>query len=200
MGVAAVHDVAFQLRRRRMLALASLWVTPGAVPLAMAGEAPTGWVQPRLPAPPLRITTVDGRHVPFAGVLVGKVTAVQLMFTGCSSTCPPQGALFAALAKRLRSTDTQLLSISIDALGDTPATMSAWQARFGTFPSWHTAVADATGADLLCNFMQGAVGRSGTHTAQAFVFDRRGQLCYRTGDSPGLGELEALIAGVAHLG
>lgn len=193
------RDFANELQRRRLLALAGLWAVPGAVPLAMAAEAPTGWVQPRLPAPPLRIISSDGRKVSFASVVAGKVTAVQLMFTGCSATCPTQGALFAAVADRLRAADTQLLSVSIDVLGDTPATMSAWQMRFGKSPSWLASVADAADVDRLADFMKGVTGKTGTHTAQVFVFDRQARLCYRTGDSPDVGELEALIARVSHL-
>jgi protein SCO1/2 len=153
-------------------------------------------VQPRLPAPPLRIIDGDGRKLPLSVAIAGKVTAVQLMFTGCSSTCPIQGALFADVAARVRSKDVQLLSISIDALGDTAATLSAWQARFGRHSAWNTAVADVADVDRLVDFMKGATGKSGTHTAQVFVFDRQTRLCYRTGDSPAVGELEALLARV----
>jgi protein SCO1 len=194
-----MRDSAIQLQRRRILALAGLWAVPGAVPLAIAAEALTGWVRPRLPAPPLRLTAADGRKVSFAGVVAGKITAVQLMFTGCSSTCPTQGAFFAAVASRLSSTDTQLLSVSIDALGDTPATMSTWQARFGKSTSWLTSVADVADVDRLADFMKGTVGKSGVHTAQVFVFDRLGRLCYRTGDFPAISEIEALLARVAQL-
>jgi len=195
-----MHDFAFQLRRRSVLALAGMAVVPGSIPLAMAADMPTGWVQPRLAPPPLRLTSGDGRKVSLAGVVAGKVTAVQLMFTGCSSTCPTQGAFFAAVADRLRLGDAQLLSVSIDALGDTPATMSKWQAKFGKSASWLTSVADVDDVDRLADFMKGTTGKSGTHTAQVFVFDRLGRLCYRTGDSPAVSEVEALLVRVAQQG
>jgi len=186
----------FQLRRRLVLAWAGASAL-GTLPRAQAASPPTGWVQPRQPAPAFRITRTDGRQVPLASATAGKVTAVQLMFTGCSATCPVQGALFAAVAGRLRRNDVQLLSISIDALGDTPATLSAWQHRFGMHPAWSAAVSDVNEVDQLTGFMKGAPARQGTHTAQVFVFDRNARLCFRTGDSPALAEVEALLAHVA---
>ena len=185
-------------QRRRWLAAGGLWaVVPGA--RAVGAEPPTGWLQLRLPAPPLQIIGADGRRQALTNVVAGKVTAVQLMFTGCSSTCPTQGALFAAVAPRLKSTDIQLLSISIDALGDTPATLAAWQARFGRHVAWRTAVADVAQVDRLVGFMRGVVGKNASHTMQVFVFDRQGNLRYRSGDSPAIGDVGALLAHVATL-
>lgn len=195
-----MHDALIQHRRRHMLALAGMAAVPGSIPLAMAAQAPTGWVRPRLPAPPLRLTASDGRKVSLAGLVAGKATAVQLMFTGCSSTCPTQGAFFAAVAARLHSGDVRLLSVSIDALGDTPATMSTWQARFGKSASWQTAVAEVADVDRLADFMKGMPGKSGTHTAQVFIFDRLGRLSCRTGDWPALSDVESLLATVAQQG
>jgi len=188
-------------RRRLILALAGICAVASPPTRAGAGAnpPPTGWVQPALPALALRITRADGRQVTLAGAVAGKVTAVQLMFTGCSATCPVQGALFAAMANRLRSSDVQFLSISIDTLGDTPATLAAWQDRFGRAPGWNAAVADPADVDRLADFMKGVAGKRGTHTAQVFIFDRQSRLCYRTGDSPAMGELEALLSQAAQL-
>lgn len=195
-----MHEALQSRKRRALLALAGLWSLPGALPLAKAAKAQTGWVEPRLPAPALRITAADGRKQPLANVMVGKVTAVQLMFTGCRTSCPAQGALFAALAGRGQQADAQLLSVSIDALGDTPSTVSTWQSRFGKSDAWLTAVADVADVDRLVDFMKGTVGKGATHTAQVFVFDRQGRLTYRTGDSPAIAEVEALLARVAQQG
>jgi len=193
-----MHDHPFPRRRRLVLALVGMWAVASpstrAGANASANAPPTGWVRPRLAAPALRITSANGRPTTLAGAIAGKVTAVQLMFTGCSSTCPVQGALFAAMASRLESKDVQFLSISIDALGDTPAALSAWQDRFGRAPAWNTAVADSADVGPLADFMKGVAGKPGTHTAQVFVFDRASRLCYRTGDSPLIGDIEALLS------
>jgi len=50
----------------------------------------------------LRVVGADGRRTPLPTALAGEATAVQRMFTGCSSVCPMQGAVFAAVAARLR--------------------------------------------------------------------------------------------------
>jgi protein SCO1 len=182
--------------QRRSLVLGTLGAWAVARPLA-AAQPPTGWVLPRLPAPALLVTSAEGQRLALPDALAGKVSAVQLMFTGCSSTCPIQGALFAALAERRRSGDAQFLSLSIDALGDSPATLSAWQSRFGRSAAWRAAVPKPVDVDRLAEFMKGASGRQGTHTAQVFVFDAQAKLCYRTGDNPAIGEVEALLAQVA---
>ena len=202
------------MRRRRLLTGTGLWVVAGLMGRGDAGadagagagagstvSAPsTGWVLPRLPVPALHVTGADGRRMPLSGVIAGRVTALQLMFTGCGSTCPLQGALFAALSQRLPSSDRRLLPLSIDALGDTPSTLAAWQSRFGRHPAWAAAVTDVGTADRMADFMKGRVGTSGTHTAQVFVFDRQARLCYRTADAPAIAEVEALLAQVDRLG
>ncbi len=188
-----------QISRRALLRLAGTCAL-GCSVLNTAAAAPTGWVSPRLPAPSLRMVMSDGRSSALASAVANKVTAVQLMFTGCSSSCPPQGALFAALAQNLTRPDLQLLSVSIDALGDTPRKVAAWQARFGHHAAWRTAVAEVKDVDRLGDFMKGLAGKTGTHTSQVFVFDRQGCLCYRTGDSPTASDLHALMTHVAQVG
>ncbi|MGK6309802.1 SCO family protein [Variovorax sp. DT-64] len=66
-----------------------------------------------------------------------------MMFTGCSTVCPIQGALFAALQAAMaaeHSPTLRLLSLSIDPLADDPAALSAWLRRFGAGPAWSAAV------------------------------------------------------------
>ena len=181
-------------QRRGLLAAATLWLVAGPSTPTQAGAAPTGRVLPRQPAPTLHVIGVDGLHMPLPMALAGEATAVQLMFTGCSSVCPVQGAVFAAVAPRLPSGAGRLLSISIDALGDTPASMAAWQGRLGPHPAWLAAVGDAADVDQIGRFMTGGNGKPGTHTAQVFVFDREARLCYRTGDAPSPDEILALLA------
>lgn len=187
-------------QRRSVLAVTGMVLAAAAMPLVMAAEAPTGWVKPRLAAPPFRLIAGDGRKLSLSAMVADKVTAVQLMFTGCTTACPLQGIFFAAMADRLRKSEAQLLSVSIDALGDTPTTLSKWQDKFGKSDSWLTSVADVTDVDKLADFMRGKTGQRGTHTTQVFIFDRQARLCYRTGDSPGVDELHALINQVSKLG
>ena len=180
-------------RRQALAALAALGATSQAFAVP-AAAAPTGWVRPKPVTPALRLIDASGHRMGLSDALLGRATAVQLMFTGCNASCPLQGALFAAIAARMRSTDVQLLSISIDALGDTPESLLRWQERFGRHSAWHLAVADVQDVSRLADFVKGVPGKSGSHTAQVYLFDDMGQLTYRTGDSPQVREIEALLS------
>ena len=89
-------------------------------------------------APDVTLTLHDGRRATLAALLSGKTTVLQLMFTGCSATCPIQGAVFVALQSRLAAAPAtvQLLSISIDALADDANALAGWRRRFGASPRW----------------------------------------------------------------
>ena len=94
-------------------------------------QAPLALVLPRVPAPQLPLTDTLGRSICLPARLRGKVTAVQLMFAGCSSTCPIQGAVFAAVAQKVKAPDVRLLSLTVDPLDDTPQSLHTWLGRFG---------------------------------------------------------------------
>ena len=82
-------------------------------------QAPLALVLRRVPAPQLPPTDTLGRSICLPALLRGKVTAVQLLCAGCSSTCPIQGAVFAAVGQKVRAPDVRLLSLTVDPLGDT---------------------------------------------------------------------------------
>jgi protein SCO1 len=183
------------LSRRHLLALAGLCATGAHA--AAAEEPPTGWVNPRQPAPAAPLQCADGRPRTLRQLLGGRVTAVQLMFTGCNGSCPVQGALFAQVAEALPPLGLQLLSISIDALGDDAQTLRQWLARFGAHATWAAGVPALADVEPLAGFLRGVPARAGTHTAQVFVFDRQARLAYRTGDAPRAGLVVDLLAHVA---
>jgi protein SCO1 len=157
------------------------WAQPAVVP----AQDPFGPVRPPQPAPRLRLTGEDGRAFELPTQLRGRISAVQLMFTGCSATCPIQGALFAALAPMLAGQrEMQLLSLSIDALGDSPPALAAWRARFGAHAQWQAAVPGVKDVDRLLDFLRGRAQGVDRHTAQIYLFDRQARLAYRTADMP----------------
>ncbi|MBI5719729.1 MAG: SCO family protein [Burkholderiales bacterium] len=188
--------------RRRLLgaAVAAVAFGSGIVRPALAGtEPPLGWARPPLPPTPWRLTGADGAVTALPQLLAGRLTAVQLMFTGCTTSCGAQGLLFATMAARQRSQPVHWLSISIDALSDEPARLRAWQRRFGEQPPplWRAAVPALRDVDAINAFLRGTPARSGTHTNQVFVFDRQGRLAYRTGDDPTPDFLEQLLQAIA---
>jgi len=123
-------------------------------------------------------------------LLDGRVTAVQLMFTGCGTTCLTQGALFSAVQQKLRagaSRDHRLLSISIDALGDDPKVLSDWLGKFSAQGTrWTAGVPSVRETDrLLAEFsMESRAVNAAEHLNRVFVVDPRGYLRVVTGLDP----------------
>jgi protein SCO1 len=75
----------------------------------------------------------QGRHVRFVrDVLQNKVFVLNFIFTGCSTVCPPQTALLRQARDAMPSTALPLvwLSLSVDPLADTPATLLAYRKKF----------------------------------------------------------------------
>lgn len=148
------------------------------------------------------LATAEGRSATLQGLLKGHTTAVQLMFTGCSATCPIQGAIFADAARMLAgaSRELRLLSVSIDPLGDSPKALEAWLRRFDAPPQrWTAAVPRMQDVDGLLDFLRGRASGVDRHTAQAFLFDRQARLAFRTIDMPSGADLAALLRQLAEL-
>lgn len=191
------------LPRRRWLgsalALGSAITTPWLASPARAArpEPPLGWARPPAAPPAWRLTRADGNEARLDEMLGGRLTAVQLMFTGCSTSCATQGLLFATMAARRRAQNVGWLSISIDVLSDEPPRLREWQRRFGEQAPWQAAVPTMRDVDAIGAFLRGVPARSGTHTNQVFVFDRQGRLAYRTGDDPTPDFLEQLLQAMA---
>lgn len=193
--------------RRGFLVSASALAVTGwsaAAPTLAEAHDFVGVVNPPKPLPAIRATMIGAR--PGVGtawlgdVLKGKVTALQLMFTGCSSTCPIQGALFAELQGVLQAAPPgwQMLSVSIDPLGDDPKSMRAWLARFGANASrWNAAVPTLVDVDATIDFLRGRSQGADRHTPQVYLFDSTGRLRYRTADMPAPTLVASIMARIA---
>ncbi len=168
-----------------------------------AAHASFGPVQPEQPAPRLQVTGMDGKTFDLAGALKGQVTALQLIYTGCSATCPIQGAVFAQTQALLAHAggDIRLLSVSIDPLGDDVKGLRAWLGRHGAQPQrWTAALPSMQQVDPLLDFLRGRAVGPDRHTAQAFIFDRRARLVHRTEDMPAPQSLAQLLLSVSARG
>lgn len=193
--------------RRRFLAAALCAPAVRAQPRVDAREAARSSHFPFGPVVPARtldawpVRTQAGRATELPALLRGKVSALQLMFTGCSATCPIQGALFAEAQQRLASkmSGVQFVSLSIDALGDSPQALADWLRRFGAAPGWLAALPRVGDVDAIVD----RLGRGGEskasaadpHPGQVYVFDREARLVYRTPGMPRPAQIvEALAA------
>ncbi len=174
------------------LALAAAWGAPAG---AASAHALAGRVEPRLTPPRLSLAMADGAVLPLQQLLRGRVTALQLMFTGCRASCPIQGAQFALLQQLLAAQPVprggptrppgQLLSVSIDALGDDPARLRRWLQQWPAQDFWRAGVAQVRELDAWFNFLGGrSANPQDAHTSQVYLFDARGQLAWRSTDWP----------------
>ncbi len=198
-------------RRRVLQALARLALGAGAgavSPFAPAVETPAGSsvaarsshfpfgpVVPTRAIPAWPVITHEGRRTDLGSLLQGRTSALQLMFTGCSATCPIQGALFAEAQRRLPASAgrLQLVSISIDPLADTPASLARWLRGFAALPGWVAAVPQAGDLDGIFDVLgSGGESRPGgtdRHTGQVYIVDSRCRLTYRTPSMPAVGQI-----------
>lgn len=192
--------------RRNLLQTASIAALCSfeAVVPARAHNA-VGLVTPPAAPPATALQLHDGRKTTLQDLLKGKVTALQLMFTGCSATCPIQGALFASAQQRLMALSptiphAQLVSISIDPLNDDPKALATWLQRFNAGQPWLAGVPALKDLDPWLDFLQGRNKGPDRHTAQVYYFNRRGQLALRTVDFPPASDVVKLLRGLADLG
>jgi protein SCO1/2 len=190
---------------RRRLSLSAVAATCAAalgLPLPSQAQAALvaadhGRVDPPVPVPDLKVRRAgDGRSAGLATLLEGRATALQLMFTGCSSVCPIQGAIFERVQALLPDQQTrgiQLLSLSIDPLGDTPRAMRAWLDRFDAREGWTAVAPEAKDLDRLRDFFGSGRAAGDSHTTQVNIIDRRGNLVFRTPELPSAEALAGIL-------
>lgn len=192
-----MKKTATDLLRRRLCASAAAGV--GA---AMARRldaqilADHGRVVPPQPIPDVPVRRADGAVAGLAGIVRGHATALHLMFTGCSTVCPIQGVIFERIQSLLpdqRDRGIQLLSLSIDPLGDTPAAMRSWLARFHAHEGWIGAVPQPDDIERLLQFF--GLGRDTVenHVTQVSIIDRGGRLVFKTEQLPSADSVAALL-------
>jgi protein SCO1/2 len=154
-----------------------------------------GQVKPPLPVPNVRLTLHDGTTARLAQVAANHATAVQLMFTSCTTTCPIQAAIFQKVQTQLANLPAkkiQLLSLSIDPQSDTPAALNAWRKRFHAGAAWLAACASPADTEQLQDFFAKS-NNSADHATQVSLLDRQSRLVWRTYELPAAQEILQLL-------
>lgn len=150
----------------------------------------------------MSLTLHTGAQQALHTLLKGRVTALQLMFTGCSAVCPLQGAVFAGLQQQLADgpATAQLLSVSIDPLSDDAAALAAWRRRFGAGERWLAAAPPVAQSDWLLEFVDGRQAGPDRHTPQTYLFDTQGRFAYRLAELAGARDIANAVRELARRG
>jgi protein SCO1 len=185
-----------RLTRRALLCDAALAMLASVSFPAYAQHGATGLVSPPLRLDDTWLVDQTGRKRLLSDLLLQRVTAVQTIYTGCSSVCPLQGALFSAVQERMPQIraryPVQLLSIGIDPLSDSPSALHEWLMRFQAGPSWTAATPTLRDVDHMRTTLSGSalpLGNLADHSTQIYCFDARAMLRWRSTDLPRVDEV-----------
>lgn len=137
---------------------------------------------------------VDQQHQPLtATTLQRQVVLLHFVFTTCSSTCPLQvrelAEVHAALPDDVRR-QVRFVSVSVDPLQDTPASLAAFARRLGADrPGWHFVTGAPVQVEQLIDRMQVMDLRkpnpkSEDHRTSLYLFNAAGTLVQRYGGVP----------------
>lgn len=125
--------------------------------------------------------------------LDGRVLVLHFVYTTCSATCPTQvkelAAVHDALPEAVRAA-TRWLSVSVDPLSDTPATLAAFARRLDADrPGWRFATGTPAQVQRLADRMaaferSGRAPRPEDHRSAIWLYDTRGELVLRLAGAP----------------
>lgn len=155
-----------------------------------------GPVKPPIRVPDIGIIASNNFQGPLRERLLGRVTAIQLMFTKCKSICPIEAATFARTQEILASNPSasiQLLSLSIDPLTDTPDMLAAWLDGLNAQPGWIAASPATLDLTRAREFFDGASSLGEDHSTAMSLIDRAGFLVWRTTELPAPEEVVAML-------
>jgi len=165
-------------------------------PTAETPSADHGRIKPPVAVPDVRLLTYDGRKSSLRALTLGHATAVQLMFTTCTTTCPIQAAIFQhvqSMLPEMAARRIQLLSLSVNPDDDNAAALAGWRRRFHAGPEWIAAAPDAAKNSDVQTFFGRANGSFADHSTQVNIVDRGGRLVWRTNELPSAEEIASIL-------
>ena len=161
-----------------------------------AVNAHGGPIVPPVPIPNARLQLPDGSHTDLRNLIGGKSTALQLVFTRCTTTCPMQAAIFQRVQRLLSERmqpNVRLISLSIDPEQDSPAALREWLGRFDARPGWIAAVPNPADLARMLAFFAGSGDTLTSHGTQVQIIDARGRLVWRTNELPSPQSVASLL-------
>jgi protein SCO1/2 len=164
--------------------------------VAVTPNSDHGRIKPPVAVPDVPLLKYDGRKTSLAALTLGHATAVQLMFTTCTTTCPIQAAIFQHVQSMLpdmAARKIQLLSLSVNPEDDNAAALAAWRSRFHAGPAWIAAAPGSANNSDVQTFFGRANGSYADHSTQVNIVDRHGHLVWRTNELPAAQEIAAIL-------
>jgi protein SCO1 len=189
----------------RRACLASLSVATLSLALAPSdarGQRPGedhGKIKPPVPVPDIGLVRHDGGVSSMSALCRRHATALQVMFTRCTTTCPIQGAIFERVQKLIPdqlARGIQLVSLSVDPESDTPVVLTRWLQRFHARPGWVGVVPGTKDVEQVRAFAGRGRSASDNHSTQVHMINREGLLVWRTSELPGAEEIAAILRGI----
>ena len=128
--------------------------------------------------PDVRLLDSTGTSVGLRELTARHTVALNFIYTGCSSFCPPQTAVFRAVQARLAevrgpSLNPLLLSLSIDPLNDSPSALaryaSRFEARLGLAHGWLMLTGETAAIARTTRAFNASVIDPAEHPAQLWV-------------------------------
>jgi protein SCO1/2 len=181
-----------RLRRRvcqgaALAAAGCVWPGFGTAAEDTSVGADHGRLKPPRPLPDIIVRCSNGESVRLHQLLEHRVTAIQLMFTQCTTVCPIQGVIFSRVQVILTDSHAQgaqLLSLSVDPVHDSPRVLRGWLKHFGARRDWIGAAPEVNDLpQVLGSFGQQQTTLAG-HATQVNISNRQGELIWRTGELP----------------
>ncbi len=144
-------------------------------------------VSPARPVPDIPVTCDDGQTAALVSLLKEHVTALQLVFTECTTTCPIQAATFAQVQELIPDQarrSIQLLSLSIDPAVDTPAALHAWLKRAHARAGWAAVAPRMEDLTVIRAFFGDGARPVSNHGTRVHIINPRAELVWRTLEMP----------------
>jgi len=162
----------------RRLAGLALWTMAAAATPALGQPAPLLG---------LRLQDQTGQRIG-SEAFKKRVVLMNFVFAGCSSTCPLQVRELAELRLALPpdvARTVHFLSVSVDPMSDTPASLAAFARRMGADqPGWRFVTGEPVQVNLLVDRMHAMDPRKkdpqpADHSTALYLFDESGSLMQR---------------------